>query len=523
MVRASLVYLLIILSTLSALAQEPVTVYNLKFDLSNWPKKIQSLLLSDIPELAKTKFTDEELNAIVKKVYSKTRLKKIKILNEQSHLTLRAELDSKVEEVVFRNAKYLSDDEAHEVINLNLAEANDVNKVKYAIDKLLSHYKNMGYQKATAIFDYENAESFKRRLNITVNVGPKTTIQSLNFKGLNDQDFQLLTNNIYWNYVGETLTDERLKKINVEIRTQLNSLGLYLVSSLPPQIMYNTDDTKVDLVFKFFLKPKYEIVIEGTTAYTEYDLKTEILKLSEYTPSDDSFPEEILSKLQKYYLSRGYSHSDVKYSMIHQGDKNILGYKVIENLQTRTSQVKITGTLSRPEKFYLKEFYAYASAPVQEGLFIKDDIEQAVKNLVVSLKNQGFINAKLKKLELTTDFKYPERGLIYINIDEGAQTTISGIQFSHNHQFSNSELVSAMELKDKTLLNLNEVELGLNKVRTFYANSGYLEMKIINATAADLIQYNDDFSSAQITIDVAEGPQIYVGSILIDGNVKTHE
>lgn len=523
MVRTSLISLLLILSSLCALAQDPVTVYNLKFDLSNWPKNFQTILLSDIPELAKTKFTDEDLNNIVKKVYNKTRLKKIKILNYQSHLSLRAELDTKVEEVVFRDIKYLGDDEAHEIINLNLSEANDVNKVKYAIDKLLSHYKNMGYQKASAKFDYENAESFKRRLIITVNVGPKTTIQSLNFKGLSEQDSKVLRNHIYWNYVGETLTDERLKKINVEIRSQLNSLGLYLVSNLPPQIMYNSDDTKVNLVYKFVPKQKYEIVIEGSTSYSEYDLKTDVLKLSEYTPSDDSFPEEILAKLQKYYLSRGYSLSDVKYSMIRQGEKNILVYKVNENLQTRIYQIKIAGSLSKSEKFYIKEFYAHASAPVQEGLFIKDDIDQAVKNLVVSLKNQGFINAKLKKMDLTIDPQKQDRGLIYINIDEGAQTTIADIQFTHNHQFSNSELVAAMELKDKTLLNLNELELGLNKVRSFYANAGYLEMKIVNASAADLIQYNDDFSSAQITIDVSEGPQIYVGSILIDGNTKTHE
>lgn len=523
MVRTSLIYLFFIFNCLSAFAQDPAAVYNLKFDLSNWPKNFQKILLSDIPELGNSKFTEEEINGLIKKVYSKTRLKKIKVLNYQSHLSLRAEMDSKVEEVVFKGTKYLSDDEAQEIINLNLAEGNDVNKVKYAIDKLLGHYKNLGFQKASGKFEYENAESFKRRLIITVNLGPKTTIQSLNFKGLSAADTETLRKNIYWNYVGETLTDERLKKINVEIRAQLNSLGLYLVSNLPPQIMYNADDTKVDLAYKFLLKPKYEIVIEGTTSYTEYDLKSDVLKLSEYTPTDDSFSEEILSKLQKYYLSRGYSHSDVKYSLIRQGEKNILLYRVNENLQTRISQVKITGTLSKPEKFYVKEFYSYASTPVQEGLFIKEDIDQAVKNLVISLKNQGFINAKLKKMELTTDTKHPERGLIYINIDEGPQTTISDIQFTNVQQFTAAELIQALELKDKTLLNLNEIEQGLNKVRAFYANAGYLEMRIVNASAADLIRYNEDFTSAQINIDVFEGPQIYVGSILIDGNVKTHE
>ncbi len=523
MVRTSILFLCILIWTLGSFAQNSLQVYNLKFDLSNWPLKFQTLLLSDIPELSRSQYTEEELNSIIKKVYSKTHLKKIKIINDQSRLILRAELDLKVEAIVFKDTKYLSDDEAQEIMNLNLSDANDANKVKYAIDKLLGHYKNLGFQKANAKYEYENADSFKRRLIVTVKIGPKTTIRSLSFKGLNDKDARALRNNIYWNYVGESLTDERLKKINVEIRTQLNSSGLYLVNLPPPQILYNANDTQVDLVYKFLVRPKFEIKIEGSTSYTEYDLKTDILKLSEYAPSDDSFPGEILSKLQKFYLSRGFSHSEIKYAVLRQDEKNILVYQVNENLQTRIHEIRVTGVLSKPEKYYIKEFYAYASSPVQDGLFIKDDIEQAVKNLVVSLKNQGFINAKLKKMDLTTDLERPEHGIINIIIDEGTQATISEIQFTRNHQFGNSELIAAMELKDKTLLNLNEIESGLNKVRAFYANAGFLEMKILNASNLSLIRYNEDFSSAEINVEVFEGPQIYVGSILIDGNIKTHE
>ena len=523
MVRTSALFLCILMWTLGVFAQDPSKVYKLKFDLSNWPQKFQSLLLSDIPELNSSQYTEEELNFIIKKVYDKTRLKKIKIINNQTHLVLKAELDLKVEGIVFRDTKYLSDDEAQEIINLNLSDANDANKVKYAIDKLLGHYKNLGFQKATAKYDYENADSFKRRLIITVKIGPKTIIRSLNFKGLNGEDTRALKDDIYWNYVGESLTDERLKKINVEVRSRLNSSGLYLVSLPPPQILYNANDTQVDLMYKFTVRPKFEVKIEGSTSYTEYDLKTDLLKLSEYAPSDDSFPEEILAKLQKFYLSRGFSHSEIKYEVLRQDEKNILVYQVREHLQTRIHQIRVTGTLSKPEKYYIKEFYNYASSPVQDGLFIKDDIEQAVKNLVVSLKNQGFINAKLKKMDLTTDLERPERGLINIIIDEGSQTTISEIQFMRNHQFGNSELIAAMELKDNHLLNLNEIESGLNKVRAFYANSGFLEMKIVNASDLSLIRYNEDFTSAEINVEVFEGPQIYVGSILIDGNIKTHE
>ncbi len=517
------IFILFVFVNMNAWSQDSDTAYNLKFDLSNWPKPFQELLIARVPEITHSQFTEGQLNILIKKVYNQTQLKKIRILTDQSHLILKGELDTKIEEVAFRGTKYLSDDEVQEIINLNLAEANDINKVKYALDKLLGYYKNLGFQKASGKFDFENTANFKRRLVITVLVGPKTTVRSLVFKGLTEIQSREIKNHIYWNYVGETLTDERLKKINIEIRAQLNNLGLYLVSNLPPQIIYNADDTKVDLVYNFLTKPQYEISIIGSTQFTEYDLKMDVLKLPEYAPSDDSFPEEILSRLQKYYLAHGFSHSEVKYSLVLEGQKNNLIYKIKENDQTRIYQVSVTGNLSRPEKQYIKEFYQLASQPVQDGLFIKEDIEQAVKNMIVSLKNQGFINAKLRKIDLKTDQEQPQRGLVEISIDEGPQTVISEIQFTHNSKFSTSELITALDLKDRKLLNLNELELGLNKIRAFYANAGYLEMKITNDSSADLISYNDDYTSAKINIDVSEGPQIYVGSILIDGNAQTHD
>lgn len=501
----------------------PEATNPLKFDLSNWPTEIQNNLIKNIPELTQTQFSEDSLNALIKKIYMKTHFKKIKIIQNGKNLLLSAEIDSKVDEIVFKNTQHLSDDDAQEIINLSIYDAGDTSKVKVAVDKLINHYKNLGYQKASAQFQYENTSEFKRKLIITAQVGQKTVIQSIVFNGLDSEDTLFLKNNIYWNYVGENLTDEHLKKILIELRTLLNRRGLYLVNTLPPQIIYNANDTKVELRYQFSNKPKYEIKLVGSKNFSEFELKTDVLKLSEYTASDVSFPDEILARLQKFYYSRAYNQNDIKYLLSKENDRNILNYSIKENVQTRIRKINIVGNISRPEKFYIKEFFNNASAPVQDGLFIKSDLDQAAKNLIVNLKNHGFINAKLKKIELSSDFDHPELSSVSIFIEEGLQTKITEFQIENNTQFKRTQLIESMQLVNTNLLDLNELETGLIRLRAFYANQGYLEMQITNLNSPELITYNDDFTKAKILLKISEGPQIYVGSILIDGNVKTHE
>ncbi len=505
------------------MAKPSATAHAVKFDLSSWPVVTQANLLKSIPELKKSHFTDEELNILIKKIYKVTRHKKIKIVKTNNTLQIHAEADSKVDEITFDSTPLLSYNDAIEVLNLGLSDAVESDKVKLALDRLVSYYKNLGYQKANASFKYIDLADFKKRLHINISIGPKTIIQALSFENIPAKDIAYLKDNIYWNFVGENLTDDRLKSINTEVRARLNQRGLFLISNISPQILYNSDDTRVTLLYKFNPKTKYEINIVGNRYFSETHLKSEVLNLAEYSPSDESFPDEIQSKLQRFYLAEGYSQSQVKYTLAKQNDQNVLTYTITENYKTRIYKLKITGSLSRSEKFYINLFDEYASTSVQNRVFIRADIDQATQNLVMALKNQGFVNAKLKRLEMITDEAYPERGLVTINIDEGAQTRIASLEFKNAKNLAPSELLKSMELSDSQLLNLNEFEQGLNKLQLHYANQGFLEMRIANLESESLIQYSNDFTSARIMLEIVEGPQIYVNSILIDGNNKTHD
>lgn len=491
----------------------------LKFDLSNWPVDIQNNLVKTFPEISTEFFDEEQLNVLIKKIYAKIHFNKIKIIKLMNSYQIIAEPNNTIDEIIFVNTRFLNDEEIQEIVNLNLIDANDPAKVNTAIEKLVSYYKSLGYQKAQGRNEYLTTADFKRKLKVEMNVGPKTTIQSISFAGINPEDIQFLKNNIYWNYIGKNFTDERLKKINTELRTLLNRQNLYLVNILSPQIKYNFDDTQVKLVYQFSKKAKYEIIILGSKQYTEYDLKSNILKLSDYAASDMSFPEELLNQLQKHYLSQSYNDCKIRYEIIN----NKIIYSINEGIQTYLHKIKIIGAVAKTEKFYIDEFYNTASVAVQSGLLIKNDIDIAAKNLLILLKNQGFINAKLKKVDFSVSENNVNNGLVTITIEEGPQTKISEISIEGTLTVSKQEIIESLNLENINLLNLDELEAGLSKLQSYYANLGHLEMKIINLNQPDLVTYNDDFTKAQIKIKIFEGPKIYVGSILIDGNKKTHE
>lgn len=411
----------------------------------------------------------------------------------------------------------LSYEDAKELTGLGPHDIDNQEKINTSIEKITNYYRSNGYQKAKASYIKD-----KFKLIIQVNPGPKTFIQKITYEGLNKEDSSYLIENIYWNFVGAALTDDKLKQLNLEIRKRINQRGLYLTSIPAPELSYEAEGTAAILKYKLQPKNKYFISIEGSKQFSEYFLKTEVLKLSEYINTDDTFIDDISLQLKKFYLSKGYLQSNISYNILKYQDGFKVVYKINENKKVYINQLRITGVYSRPEKYYINKFYEFSSPAVKAKLFIKEDIDQSIKNLIVFLQNEGFIATKVKKIDLSVDPQHPTKGNIRIQIDEGNQTRISEIVFLNNHAFSKDQLIMALELKSTNLLNLNDLEPALNNLKSFYADNGYLEMQISNHNSSQLVEYKEDYSTARILIDIHEGPQISVGSIAIDGDLRTH-
>jgi outer membrane protein insertion porin family len=156
---------------------------------------------------------------------------------------------------------------------------------------------------------------------------------------------------------------------------------------------------------------------------------------------------------------------------------------------------------------------------VADGFYNRADLDTGFKNLVTDLHNQGFLRARVQSSRVEYNDK-KDHVTVYLMLDEGPQTQIRALDFTGNKFFSSFELAGVTGLRTNTPLHLNNFEDSLAKLKTFYQNQGFLEMKLLNESQ-DIIHYNKEGTQARINFQIYEGPRIRVNSITVEGNSLT--
>ncbi len=517
----SLKWIFILLLFMVSALQASDTTYP-AFNLNEWPQDIKDNLIKKIPELQNKSFGLEELNQILKKAHRELNFDQANIQTDQKNLYLVGTISSKIEKIEFKNLVDLDETEALEIMSLSLLSASQENKVIAAADKLQNFLRNSGYRKTRVEFSYVTQVNGQRLLLFNVFPGKKTIISKVLIQGLNQKDQLFLEKTFYWNGINEILSEKTFKKMNANLRDYLNQIGYYQVNIPNPQIQFSANEEKAQIIYKLSPpKHKYKIHILGERLFTETYLTDEVLKLDEYFSSEENFGAEIAEKLKAFYLNQGFSRIEIPYYESKTSDTITITFNIQEGSLTKIQRLSIQGNLSRPEKDYIEMFYKNASSKLQDQIFIQDDVDQAAKNFIISLQNEGFVTAKLNRIQVipdTTDSKFIT---ILLQVEEGVHTQINKIQISGNSIYKTETLLQMMNLNEGQFLNLSQLEVAINKLKLFYADSGYIEFQV-KSENKNLITYSENLDKADLLFIVEEGPQIKVGSILIEGNVITH-
>ncbi len=523
--RRNLIFFLIFIFSLLQLVSTALWAEDLKtypdFNLQDWPAQIIKNFEQKIPEIRNKKFSEIEINYILKKVNSLYPFENLKILQKNNHLYLVGLQTSHVTAVVYNVSSNVNIDELKTTAPISLVDAESDVKISQVEEKINSYLKNQGYRNSKVISNYQTNENLSRTLVFQIELGAKTIISQISVNGLNSRDQKELESSIYWYGVGDVLSDDKIKIITQQLRLFLSQRGFYLVATPPPQIYFNTTDTEARLVFKLQNRSKYFVEILGAKNYSNLFLTSEILKLGSYSSSENNFGAELSEKLRSFYLDKGFSRFEITYYERKDNDRIVLTLNMEEGSKTLIQNFYVIGQLSRPEKYYLDQFVNLSSQKIQDNIWFRPDAEQAGKNLVTSLQNEGFISAKLDRIEASVYSAKRNRIDVSVSVEEGLQTQIENIEFKNNNYFSKKTLLEKMNLNDIKKLNLTDLEKGLLKLKLFYAENGFIEIQILNEkqkTSENLITYSPDLTKAQILIDLREGTQVSVGSIVLDGN-----
>ncbi len=491
------------------------------FNFSDWPQDVISSLQKKYPELLQKNFTAEELDQLLKKVNTELPFDELKIVAANDSLYLVGHIKPKVDKITFHGLEDLDSDEALEIMNLSLPDAENEKILNPSLSRLQSYFKNSGYRNVQITTKINQQVTMTKELVIIVNTGEKTTITNVSINNLKPEEEKQITHFLNWNGLGRVLTDTQLKKINDSIRSTLNLQGYYLVQVPNPQIIFSADEKKARLVYNLTPAQKYRIKISGQKFYGKTYIENDVLKLNEFYSVESNFSSELVEKITAFYKANSYAYVEVTLYEKKTGDTIDVHLDINEGPYVKIHQLSISGLISRPEKYYKKLFYQLASARVQAKQFIKEDIELAAKNLITQLKNEGFVNAKLSRLQVGSIAGQSEKGLVALQIEEGLQTQISKINVTGNRFISVEKVQSLLNISIGQKLNLYDLEKSMNNLRVFYAGNGFIESKIAT-DSRNIISYSENFSDAEINIDINEGPQIYVSTIIVEGNKMTH-
>lgn len=491
-------------------------------NLSDWPADVVDRMKRVAPELTQKDLDAEKLNVILKKIDQSMQFNSLKVMLFPSEIRLVGEISASVEKIEFEGLKDLSESEALSILNLNLRSGLDDDSLKAAADKLVQYYREQGYRFAEVSYAVISQTTIKKNILFTVKAKDRTRLSEIRIEGIDPKAIQDIESQLKIFIFKPVLNQETMNKLNSEVRRQLSTHGFFLTQLTSPQIVFSADELSARVIYKLNKSNPYSVEIINAAEFPVSYLENDVLKLDTYYSKDVNFGGELVEKLKAFYISEGFPHIDIAYYERKEGQKIVMTFNLEEGGYTRLTHLKFVGQLSRSEKYYRDKFFSMAPEKLERKIFIRDDIETTAKNLLTELQNEGFVNARLGRIQIGTDRENPKDGFATIQLDEGPQLIVDSIDFEGVVTQPREKLLEVMQLRVGEALNLNKLELGLTYLKTFYMNQGYIEFKLLNENK-DLMTYTDKNTRGHLKFVVQEGPKVEVESILIEGNEMTHD
>lgn len=272
---------------------------------------------------------------------------------------------------------------------------------------------------------------------------------------------------------------------------------------------------QVVLVFKVVERPLIsKIIFRGNKKWDSKKFLGE-MKLAPKAPFNPTQLNDDITAIKKLYLDEGYPNISVDAKPeVHPQDNNVdLIIDISEGTQIKIASIDVIGA-----KAFSSDKVASQMKENHKGDKYKPDLLQDdLKAIEDFYHDEGY----LKAVVLSHDEKLnaeKRRVAITLKVNEGVKYNLGKMNFLGNILFDDSDLLKAFGMKKGDLLRKKDFDEGVRKMRTLYADKGY-----IFANIKPDMNYDDDAKVVDVTYNVTEGQVAYVQDIKIVGNYKTQD
>jgi outer membrane protein insertion porin family len=267
-----------------------------------------------------------------------------------------------------------------------------------------------------------------------------------------------------------------------------------------------------------------EIQFNGMKEVTPEDVKDK-LETKQYTIVNEAIIMKDLRLIERQYLEKGYYLAKASFELKpREGKKHevVLVFNVEEGGVVRVGTLSFLGNryftdAQIVDKFMSKPLTRSSVFATPGSIYNDDFLARDVEVLSYLYKDQGFAEVNVDNPNVLID-KDREFVRVGIELEEGIQYSVGGIEITGDLLFPDQELRDAMKLKDNNLFRFSYFRQDIEMLIDKYGDKGYAFVDV-----NPMHKFDKEKKLVYLNYAITKGEKVYFGNMSVSGNTKTRD
>ncbi len=507
---------------------EPMeTIRHRSLDFSTLSSQLQEEIKKQLPIFKTDRFTLADLDNLVRFLANQEQYDSVQVRSESTdsgevfHLNIGR--TRRITALQIKGAKHFSESEIRNDLGILEKSVFDQQLLIEAGDRIRRLYKEKGFRNTVIDLEFARLSVTEVEVTLKINEGMQTKVTEVELIATNPEFKATFERILRKKLKNEPLTENLVNSVRKDLRDQFSEKRYLKAELIGPETALNSDESRAKLTFTVPNSDEFFFEYSGAVQKNS-DAVERALDLDHFFTANPNSGAELATKARTFYLNEGFARAEVvgeetESSKPHHQKVTLT---IREGPRVHLKEIHLVGHVSLPEKYYVNFILEHSSDLISKGYYNREGIETGLKNVVIDRQNQGYLRAKIVSSKATAMGPAKDQMVLTVSLDEGSLTVLKSVQFEGNPSFPEAQLISVVGLKTAEPLKSNQLDEAIAKIKDFYHNTGYLEMRLINEKD-DLVHYNADSTLADVLFKIYEGPKIVVASILLEGNSLTKD
>ncbi len=235
-----------------------------------------------------------------------------------------------------------------------------------------------------------------------------------------------------------------------------------------------------------------------------------------YNPVD---VQKAVNKLKDHYEDEGYFEVQIapETERVTEGDVKVV-FRITEGRRITIERIVIEGTTGLTPR-QIKRVMATQERQffILRGVVQRQRLEEDMERILLLYNDYGYIQARVEGHEISVDEKRA-RVTIAIKIVEGPQFTVGGVGVTGTNVLPVEEVRRQVKLAPGDVFSRSKLRESVEGIRDLYSSIGRASVDVSPITSQDPAA-----RKVNLTLEITEGPEVFVERINISGNVRSQE